>query len=235
MPRFRVQYLYASLLMTVFITAPLQRTDSAMPRSFWLQSPTRSGPAAPLGGRTLIDAGFQHFPQWDRVRRFILDQRNFRCAKLRQWVTWAAALRERPARERLAAINARVHAQIPYASDAVVWGRPNYWENPREIVSKGATDCEGFAVFKMFLAIAAGIDRSDMAIAVGQIPSRAVYHAVLVVRVDGDDEVLDSRQPDVTSAADLRDFAPLYAVGTVNAWSYPASAEPVETRSVALP
>ncbi len=232
--RFRVQYVYAPLLLTVLITVPLQRTDSAVPRSFWSQ-PIPSGPVAPLGGGKLIDAGFQHFPLWDRVRRFILDQRSFRCAELRQWVTWAAALRGRPARERLAAINARVQARIAYASDAVVWGRPNYWEDPREIVGKGATDCEGFAVFKMFLAIAAGIDRNDMAIVVGQIPNRGVYHAVLVVRVDGDDEVLDSRRRDVTNAAGLPDFAPLYAVSTVSAWSYPAPAEPIEARAVALP
>src|SRR5262249_17006860 len=161
--------------------------------------------------------------------------RNFRCAELRQWVTWAATLRDRPARERLAAINARVQARIAYASDAVVWSRPNYWEDPREIVGKGATDCEGLAVFKLFLPIPAATDRNDMAIVVGRIPSRGLYHAVLVVRVDGDDEVLDSRRRGVTNAAGLPDFAPLYAVSTVNAWSYPAPTEPIEARAVALP
>jgi hypothetical protein len=55
------------------------------------------------------------------------------------------------------------------------------------------------------------------------------------VRVDGDDEVLDSRRRDVTNAAGLPDFAPLYAVSTVSAWSYPAPAEPIEARAVALP
>ena len=234
MSRFRVQYVYAPLLLTVLITVPLQRTDSAVPRSFWSQ-PIPTGPVAPLGGGRLIDAGFQRFPQWDRVRRFLLDQRSFRCAELRQWVTWAVSLRSRPARDRLAAINARVQAHIAYASDAVVWGRPNYWEDPREIVGKGATDCEGFAVFKMFLAVAAGIDRNDMAIVVGRIPSSGVYHAVLVARIDGGDEVLDSRRRDVTNAAGQLDFAPLYAVSTVSAWSYPASAGPIEARAVALP
>jgi len=234
MSRFRVPYVYAPLLLTVLITVPLQRTDSAVPRSFWSQ-PIPSGPIAPLGGGRLIDAGFQYFPQWDRVRRFILDQRSFRCAELRQWVTWAASLRGRPARERLAAINARVQARIAYASDAVVWGRPNYWEDPREIVGKGATDCEGFAVFKMFLAIAAGIDRKDMAIVVGQIPSSGVYHAVLVVRVDGEGVVLDSWRRGLRTGDGLIDFAPLYAVDTVNVWSYPAPTARIEARAVALP
>jgi predicted transglutaminase-like cysteine proteinase len=235
MSRFRFGLLYAPLLLTVLITIPSQPTDSAMPRAFSPSGPVEPVPAAPLSGGKLLPAGFRHFPQWDRVRRFILDQRNFRCVELRQWVAWAATLRGRPARERLAAINARVQSRIAYASDEIVWGRPNYWENPREIVGKGATDCEGFAVFKMFLAVAAGLDRDDMAIVVGRVPSRSLYHAVLVVRADGEDYVLDSRRRDLSEAADLLDFAPLYAVNTVNAWSYPAPEAPIEARAVALP
>jgi predicted transglutaminase-like cysteine proteinase len=115
----------------------------------------------PLPRGSLMTVGLERFQGWNRVRRFFVDPRNYRLAELRPWVTWAQTLRQLPQHRRLAAINARVDASIRYANAEVVWHRANYWENPLEVVRKGRMDCEGYVILKMFLAIAAGIDRED--------------------------------------------------------------------------
>jgi len=190
---------------------------------------------APLPGGMIIAAGFKPFPQWDRVRRFILDDRSFRRPELRPWTSWAAALQAQPIEARLQAINDRVLGRVAYVSDQIIWGRPNYWETPLEVVRQEATDCEGFAILDMFLAAAAGIDRQDMAILVGRVPSRNMYHAVLLVRAGGESYVLDSRWRSIHAIGDALDFVPIYAVGTDSAWSFGPFPDNTEVLAAAAP
>ncbi len=220
MPLYRIgRFALLSLVMlapaSTFAPVP-SRPDSTAFR-------IEASPGAPLPGGTLITGGLERFPQWDRVRRFMLDQHSFRSAELRQWRRWAASLRDRPLRDRLAAINARVNARFAYADDRAVWQRANYWEDPLEVVREGRTDCEGFAILKMYLAIAAGIDRRDLAIVVGRIADGGVYHAVLLARAGQKGYALDNRWNALRTADSSLHFLPLYALDTGQAWSYPAA------------
>ncbi|MSO81292.1 MAG: hypothetical protein EXQ97_06700 [Alphaproteobacteria bacterium] len=64
-------------------------------------------------------------------------------------------------------------------------------------MARGRMDCEGFAIFKYFLAVHAGIDPETMLVPARIIPSTRDGHAVLVSRVDdgGRDSffILDNR------------------------------------------
>ena len=235
MPNLRSRHVLASCLLIALIVALPRPTGPARLQASLPLLLFESSHVAPLQGGRLMAAGFTPFPQWNRVRRFLIDDRSFRRAELRPWVTWAATLRRLPVRDRLEAINDRVRGRLAYVSDEILWQRPNYWETPIEVVRQGATDCEGFAIFKMFLAIAAGVDRKDMAILVGRIPSRDIYHAVLLVRENAHGYVLDSRWRSVNEIGDPLDFAPLYAVDTVSAWSFPTSTEPAAKLAAATP
>lgn len=178
----------------------------------------------PLPGGSLLMVGLERFKGWNRVRSFLVDPESYRFAELRPWVTWARTLRGLPAQKRLAAINARVDASIFYADDEVVWHRRDYWENPLEVVRKGRTDCEGYVILKMFLAVAAGIDSKVMAVVVGRVPDRRIFHAVLIVRLDTARYVLDNlHQPPAVDIGRLVDFEPIYAVDMARAWSFPTS------------
>jgi len=188
----------------------------------------------PLPGGSLLRVGLERFKGWNRVRRFLVDPENDRFAELRPWLTWAHTLRELPAQKRLAAINARVDASIFYADDEVVWHRPDYWETPLEVVRKGRTDCEGYVILKMFLAIAAGIDSKAMAVVVGRVPDRRIFHAVLIVRLGTVRYLLDN-QPPTVDIGRLVDFEPIYAVDVARAWSFPASPTPSAPYIVAAP
>jgi len=180
--------------------------------------------------------GLDRFKNWNRVRRFFLDPHNDRFAALRPWVAWARTLRRLPERERLLAIVSRVDSSIAYADDEIVWHRPDYWENPLEVVRQGRTDCEGYVILKMFLAFAAGIDRDRMAIVVGRVPDRGIFHAVLVVRVGAERYLLDNlhRSP-MTGIGGSPDFEPIYAVDMARAWSFPSSPSPSASYVVATP
>ena len=207
-------------VMALILILP-RSSESAAPAELVQESPTVLMDSAPIPGANLLGVGLEHFRQWNRVRQFILEPENMRRPELRPWVEWAQTLSRRPVRERLAAINGRVGDRIAYATDDAIWRRANYWEDPLEVVRKGATDCEGFASLKMALAIAAGIDREALAIVVGRISASGTFHAVLVARMDGRRYILDNLRSGMSEVGEPMDFEPIYAVDTVRAWSFP--------------
>jgi predicted transglutaminase-like cysteine proteinase len=219
---FHVSFYRSSLLVALILSLP-----SSGSTAHTELLPTISPPVAldpPLPGGSLMAVGLERFKGWNRVRRFFVEPENYRLAELRPWVAWAHSLRQLPQQKRLAAINARVDASIPYEEDEVVWHQSDYWENPLEVIRKGRTDCEGHVILKMFLAAAAGIDREDMGIVVGRVPDRRIFHAVLIVRLGTARYVLDDlHQPPEVDVGRLADFEPIYAVDMARAWSFPAS------------
>jgi predicted transglutaminase-like cysteine proteinase len=221
----------SSLLLALFLWLPSSGSTASPP-----MTATAAAIDPPLPGGTLMAVGLDRFKNWNRVRRFFLDPRNEQVAALRPWVAWAQTLRPLPEHERLLAIDARVDSHIAYADDQVVWHRPDYWENPLEVVRKRRTDCEGYVILKMFLAIAAGIDRDHMAIVVGRVPDRRIFHAVLVARVGAARYLLDNPQRSpVAGSGGSPDFEPLYAVDMTRAWSFPSSPVPSAAYVVAAP
>jgi len=224
-----------SVLLVVLILSLSPLSESAAHTGSLTKSPEVATVDAPLPGGRLMAVGLDRFKNWNRVRHFFLDPQNYRHSELRSWVTWAQTLRRLPVYERLAAINARVGARIAYAADEIVWHRADYWEDPLEVVRKGRTDCEGYVVLKMFLAIAAGIDREQMAIVVGRVPDLGIFHAVLIVRVGVARYVLDNLRPQMNEVSASMDFEPMYAVDTVSAWSFPSSPTPAGAWIVAAP
>jgi predicted transglutaminase-like cysteine proteinase len=229
---FHLSICRASLLVALIVWLP---SSDTMAHTELL--PTHSPAVAldpPLPGGRLMIVGLERFKGWNRVRSFLADPENDRIAGLRPWVSWARTQRELPAQKRLTAINARVDARISYADDEVMWHQRDYWETPLEVVREGRTDCEGYVILKMFLAIAAGIDSNAMAVVVGRVPDRRIFHAVLIVRVDTVRYVLDN-QPAAVNIGRLVDFEPLYAVDVARAWSFPAAPTPPAPYIIAAP
>jgi predicted transglutaminase-like cysteine proteinase len=150
-------------------------------------------------------------PNWQRIRDWMVDSAPISDPSLSRWASWAAGLRAWPIAARLDAINHRVNDAFPYAADPTLWGVPNHWSTPQEIVAKGATDCKGFAIMKFWLARLSGVDGDNLALLVGFLPHTHRMHAVLLVTVDGAPTVLDSLQGDVVDAAMFGGFRPLLA------------------------
>jgi len=188
-----------ALLAAILSLAPLPgRADQIAPWTFW---------AAALPQTALQDVG--QLTKWQRVRDWLVSGRDRHSPALSPWIAWAQSLRRLPPVQRLILIQSRVNRAFSYATDAEVWGLADYWETPAEVVAKGRTDCEGYAIFKLWLARIAGIDDAGMGILVGVAQDALEVHADLLVRLDGHDIILDNRRSSIVLAALVANFRPL--------------------------
>ena len=118
-------------------------------------------------------------------------------------------------------INDRVNGLLAYDTDAKLWHETDYWESPGEALSRGAADCEGFAIFKMYLAKEAGIPLEQTAILVGTLGSAREPHAVLGAKVGPNIVTLDNKSGAIVTLGSRSDFTPLYSIGVRGAYTYP--------------
>ena len=177
------------------------------------------------GGNKWVVANFKLTPKWDRVRQLILDGTQIKSEELSAWVAWANGLQSKPVTERLLAINKRVNKDFKYATDPQVWGKPDYWDAPVEAQEKKRIDCEDYAIFKLFLAHIAGIQDTDLALAVGKIPSTGEHHAIMFA-VDGSTTyILDNRSRYMLDTDTHGDFQVMYSVNFHEVWLYPSAFE----------
>ena len=124
----------------------------------------------------------------------------------------------------------------PTNSDSKLWHETDYWESPGEALSRGAADCEGFAILKMYLAKEAGIPLEQTAILVGTLGFAREPHAVLGAKVGPNIVTLDNKSGSIVTLGSRGDFTPLYSIGVRGAYTYPlnwARANDVQTAQVA--
>jgi predicted transglutaminase-like cysteine proteinase len=165
-----------------------------------------------LSDSSAVTTGLDRLPKWQRVRDWIVeDSDDERDPALVGWARWAEGLQDRPMAARLQAINQRVNDGFRYARDPEIWGERNYWPTPSEVVAKGATDCKGFAIMKLWLARLAGIGDADLQLLVGILPVSRQQHAVLRVAAAGHPVVLDSLRPQVLAGLGVDGFRPILA------------------------
>jgi predicted transglutaminase-like cysteine proteinase len=112
-------------------------------------------------------------------------------------------------REVLDLVNQAVNRSLRYASDRAIWGKGDYWATPAEILGKGRGDCEDFATLKMWLLRSLGFDPSQLQLVVLQDTQKRVYHAVLVVHLNGQRYTLDNLTTNVSSDASFPSYLPI--------------------------
>jgi len=199
-PAWKRASLFASVLLAAVLSlaAPPAKSDQNAPWTLWPASVSQIPPQ-----------DLRHMPKWLRIRDWLLSGQDQRNPSLSPWIGWAQSLRRLSPLQRLVLIHDRVNRAFPYATDAEVWGVSDYWETPAEVVAKGRTDCEGFAIFKLWLARIAGIDDAGMGVLVGIVQGGREVHADLLVHLDGHDLLLDNRRSSIVPAALVGDFRPL--------------------------
>ncbi len=92
----------------------------------------------------------------------------------------------------IVSVNNAVNVEIDQRSDMEVWGHEDYWEYP----DNGSGDCEDLALEKRRRLMQAGLDVSDLLITVVR-DERGAGHAILTVRTDRGDFILDNMQAKV--------------------------------------
>ena len=121
-------------------------------------------------------------------------------------------------REKLTSVNSGVNRMIAYRRDQAVYGRLDHWAKPAEIVSRGAGDCEDFAILKMAALMKLGIPARSMSLVVLQDQRRGVAHAVLSVTTGSGNFILDNLRNAVVLDRDLPGYLPLFSFSADRAW-----------------
>jgi predicted transglutaminase-like cysteine proteinase len=160
------------------------------------------------------------FPRWVSVRTYLNGEHPDDSA-MAELTAWARSISDAPVATKLRAINNRVNNLLSYTSDSQLWHETDYWETPGEAVERGAADCEGFAILKMYLAKEAGIPLDQMAILVGSLGYSREPHAILGAKVGQVVVTLDNKRASIVSLDNRTDFTPIYSVGVRGAYTYP--------------
>ena len=100
-------------------------------------------------------------------------------------------------------INASVNTAISYRSDALTWNTEERWVLPLSAEGVNYGDCEDYALEKRAALLAAGAPSDRLRMATAWSPGTGV-HAVLILRLEDGDYVLDSTTPHILNVAQTR-------------------------------
>lgn len=147
---------------------------------------------------------------WNRVRGETLPRKT--AAAL------LAATGGRPDSNFLMAVNSWTNSHIRYVEDRVLYGQADYWADAASTLSQREGDCEDIAIVKMQLLAAMGVPRSDMYLTIARDLVRHADHAVLVVKLDGQNWLLDNTSDRVLDANASHDYRPIMSFSHGKKW-----------------
>lgn len=136
----------------------------------------------------------------------------------RQYAAVVKQARDLPFSARLALINNRINRILDYASDRTVYETVDYWAAPEEALRRGRGDCEDFAIVKRAALVAAGVPSRSISLVVVHDEQRKVYHAVLSVRTDQGNFILDNATPHVFKDTAISHYSPLISISDQHVW-----------------
>ena len=124
-------------------------------------------------------------------------------------------------------VQAAVHRNIRWISDATEYGKRDYWASPSEILARGRGDMEDRAILKMEALKNLGVSPSDLFVTVGT-DRVAGPVTVLIVRVDGQFMMLDDTGGAPLMVERRPDFEPMLTLGHGGSWLHGRRRSPQE-------
>ncbi|MGH6632526.1 MAG: transglutaminase-like cysteine peptidase, partial [Sphingopyxis sp.] len=143
-------------------------------------------PAAELGTRAIPVKRTRFDDRWDHVRRAApvgLMQSKLRRANA------SPGLNEQ---DLLARVNQWVNREITYVNDDRNYRQRDFWATAEQTIARGSGDCEDFAILKMQMLRAAGVDAERMKLVLLRDLAANADHAFLLVQTDAGKVVLDN-------------------------------------------
>ncbi|WP_338424252.1 transglutaminase-like cysteine peptidase [Sphingopyxis kveilinensis] len=139
-----------------------------------------------LGTRAIRVKRTRFDDRWDRVRRAAP------AALMQRKLDSAGAARGLDERDLLARVNQWVNREIAYVGDDRNYRRRDFWATAEQTIARGSGDCEDFAILKMQMLRAAGVDAERMKLVLLRDLAANADHAFLLVDTDGGKLVLDN-------------------------------------------
>jgi predicted transglutaminase-like cysteine proteinase len=119
-----------------------------------------------------------------------------------------------PLKDMVRIVNGRINSRVTYATDMELYGVEEFWT---QATSQG--DCEDYAIAKAVMLLDEGFPHEDMRIATGWTEDH-VYHAVLLVRVEDGDWVMDNRHKQIVRLEETGYQLDKIQVPGTNLWEY---------------
>jgi len=133
-----------------------------------------------------------------------------------------------PESGRVRTINTFFNRRIDYRDDRDVWGVSDYWATPLESLTKGAGDCEDYAIAKYLSLIAAGTPPSKMRLVYvrAEVGGMVLAHMVLAYYPEPTAEplILDNLVTEIRPASRRPDLAPVFSFNAEGLWQGVAGA-----------
>jgi predicted transglutaminase-like cysteine proteinase len=142
--------------------------------------------------------------------------------KVAQLLDVLGQARSQPVLEQLSTVNDFFNQNVTWKDDASVWGVPDYWAAPLEMLGKGAGDCEDLAMGKYFSLLGLGVEASSLRLVYvrAQWQGRPQAHMVLAWydKPDGEPWILDNLEPQIKRAGARPDLAPVFSFNAQGLW-----------------
>lgn len=134
-------------------------------------------------------------------------------------------------------VNLWVNRQIAYADDERNYRQRDFWATADETVARGSGDCEDYAILKMHMLRAAGIDGDRMKLVLLRDLAINADHAFLMVRSQAGWVVLDNMTDRIYDGRQANAVRPIMSFSGDHRWihGYRDAAAPVVMAAVAAP
>ena len=118
-----------------------------------------------------------------------------------------------PRLQKIEAVNTFFNQNIDYKEDRQAWNQDDYWATPLETMTKGAGDCEDFAIGKYYALASLGVPITDMKITYVKSSNFKEAHMVLTVTHGdkGNPLVLDNMVNQVEPLSHRTDLMTVYS------------------------
>jgi predicted transglutaminase-like cysteine proteinase len=133
--------------------------------------------------------------------------------------------------EQIQAINIWVNARVQFSDDRTARKSADVWSAASETLHSGRGDCEDYAIAKMKLLEAIGVERADIYLVIVDDLVRRADHALLVVRLGKQMLVLDNGTDQMLDADQITDYRPIFSYGVVGTWIHGYPQSPVRIAS----
>jgi predicted transglutaminase-like cysteine proteinase len=138
--------------------------------------------------------------------------------------------RAREGRARLGEINRAINLAIRPVSDLVQYGEEDVWSSPLATFSRGAGDCEDYAIAKYMALREAGLAADDLRIVILHDTRYHEDHAVAAARLDGHWLMLDNQRMAMVEDVDAWNMHPLFVIDDTGIAKYAEAPLPVSAR-----
>ena len=122
--------------------------------------------------------------------------------------------------KKLEMANSFFNERMVYVEDIDLWGVQDYWATPIEFLSRGAGDCEDFAIAKYFTLKAMGMPESKLNITYVKAVKYNIAHMVLTYysTPNADPLVMDNLIDEILPGSKRTDLVPVFGFNGSGLW-----------------